>query len=115
MYLPKNDVIDLLKTISERFYNSKIALEVTNEKYIRGLWKKIIRRKIKSQLGFDAGSLFKFGVRNGQEIESYGDGIKVIEEWIYTEAEEARPKIAKYLTPKRSQWTVTATLNKCVS
>ena len=112
MYLPKNDVIDLLKTISERFYNSKIALEVTNEKYIRGLWKKIIRRKIKSQLGFDAGSLFKFGVRNGQEIESYGDGIKVIEVWIYTEAEEARPKIAKYLTPKRSQWTVTATLNK---
>ena len=112
MYLPKNDVIDLLKTISERFYNSKIALEVTNEKYIRGLWKKIIRRKIESQLGFDAGSLFKLGVRNGQEIESYGDGIKVIEEWIYTEAEEARPKTAKYLTPKRSQWTVTATLNK---
>ncbi len=112
MYLPKNDVIKLLKTISERFNNSQIALEVTNEKYTRGLWKKIIRRKINSQLGFDAGSLFKFGVRNAQEIESYGDGIKVVEEWIYTETEEVRPKIAKYLTPKRSQWTVTATLNK---
>lgn len=112
MYLPKNEVIKLLKTISERFNNSQIALEVTNEKYTRGLWKKIIRRKINSQLGFDAGALFKFGVRNGQEIESYGDGIKVVEEWIYTEAEEVRPKIAKYLVPKRSQWTVTATLNK---
>ena len=43
---------------------------------------------------------------------SYGNGIKVVEEWIYTEAEEVRPKIAKYLVPKRSQWTVTATLNK---
>lgn len=112
MYLPKNDVIKLIKVISERFNNSQIALEVTNEKYTRSLWKKIIRRKINSQLGFDAGYLFKFGVRNGQEIESYGDGIKVVEEWIYTEAEEVRPKIAKYLVPKRSQWTVTATLNK---
>jgi len=112
MYLPKNDVIKLLKTISERFNNSQIALEVTNEKYTRGLWKKMIRRKIKSQLGYDAGSLFKFGVRNGKDIESYGDGIKVVEEWIYTETEEVRPKIAKYLVPKRSQWTVTATLNK---
>ena len=112
MYLPKNDVIKLIKVISERFNNSQIALEVTNEKYTRSLWKKIIRRKINSQLGFDAGSLFKFGVSNGQEIESYGDGIKVVEEWIYTEAEEVRPKIAKYLVPKRSQWTVTATLNK---
>lgn len=112
MYLPKNEVIKLLKTISERFNNSQIALEVTNEKYTRGLWKKVIRRKINSQLGFDAGSLFQFGVRNAQEIESYGDGIEVVEEWIYTEAEEVRPKIAKYLTPKRSQWTVTAILNK---
>ncbi|MBK7652803.1 MAG: class I SAM-dependent methyltransferase [Flammeovirgaceae bacterium] len=112
MYLPKNDVIELLKTISERFDNSQIALEVTKRKYTRGLWKMISRRKINSQLGFDAGSLFKFGVRTAQEIESYCDGIKVIEEWIYTEAEEVRPRIAKYLVPKRSQWTVTATLNK---
>ena len=76
------------------------------------MWKKIIRRKINSQLGFDAGSLFKYGVRNAHEIESYGDGIKVVEEWIYTEDKEARPKIAKYLVPKRSQWTVIVTLNK---
>lgn len=112
MYLPKNEVIELLKTISERFNNSQIALEVTNEKYTHGLWKMLIRRKIKSQLGYDAGSLFTYGVRNAQEIESYGNGIKVVEEWIYTEAEEVRPKISKYLVPKRSQWTVTATINK---
>lgn len=111
MYLPKADVANLFKTISERLYNSQIAMEVTNEKYTRGLWKKIIIMKIKSELGFDAGSSFNFGVRQAKEIESFGEGIKVIKEWVYTEAEEVQPKIYKYLVPKKSQWTVTATIN----
>lgn len=112
MYLPKADVINLFKTFSERFYHSQIVLEVVTEKYTRGLWKKLVAMKIKRELGLDAGSSFNFGVRNAREIESYGDGIEVINEWSYLEDPDMHPRIYKYLGISRTQWTVTATINE---
>lgn len=112
MYLPKADVIHLFKTFSERFYHSRIVLEVVTEKYTRGLWKRILITKTIRQLGFDAGSSFYFGVKNALELESYGDGICVIDEWSYIEDPDIRPRIYRYLGISRTQWTVTATINE---
>lgn len=112
MYLPKADVISLFKTFSERFYHSQIALEVVTEKYTRGIWKKIVEMKIKRKLGLTAGSSYNFGIRNALEIESYGKGIKVIDEWSYVEDPDMRPRIGKYLGISRTQWTITATINE---
>lgn len=92
MYLPKVDVIKLFKTISERFYHSQIVLEVVTEKYTRGIWKKIAIMKVKKELGFDAGSAYNSGVKNAFELESYGNGIKVIDEWSYVEDHDIRPR-----------------------
>ncbi len=112
MYLPKADVISLFKTFSARFNHSQIALEVVTGKYTRGLWKKIIIMKMKQELGFDAGSSYNFGVKNAAELESYGNGIKVINEWSFVEDPDMRPRIYKYMGISRSQWTVTATINE---
>jgi methyltransferase (TIGR00027 family) len=112
MYLPKADVINLFKTFSERFYDSQIVLEVVTEKYTRGIWKQLLIMKVKHELGFDAGSSFDFGVKNASELESYGNGIKIIDEWVYTEDPDIRPRIYKYILPSRTQWTVTATINQ---
>jgi methyltransferase (TIGR00027 family) len=112
MYLPKADVISLFRTFSERFYHSQIALEVVTEKYTRGLWKKIVEMKIKRELGLTAGSSYNFGIRNALELESYGNGIKVIDEWSYVEDPDVRPRIYKYMGFSRTQWTVTATINE---
>lgn len=112
MYLPKVDVINLFKTFSERFYHSQIVLEVVTEKYTRGIWKKIVIMKIKRGLGFDAGSSYNFGVKNAFELESYGNGIKVIDEWSYVENPDIRPRILKYMGISRTQWTITATINE---
>lgn len=112
MYLPKVDVINLFKTFSERFYHSQIVLEVVTEKYTRGIWKKIVIMKIKRELGFDAGSSYNFGVKNAFELESYGNGIKVIDEWSYVEDPDIRPRIRKYMGLSRTQWTITATINE---
>jgi methyltransferase (TIGR00027 family) len=112
MYLPKPEVMDLLRIISERFYHSQMTLEVVSEKYTRGIGKKIVIMKMKNQLGNDAGSSFNFGVKNAREIESYGTGIKVIEEWCYAEDPDIRPKIIKYFVPSRLQWTVSVTINE---
>lgn len=78
MYLNKNDVINLFKTFSRRFYHSQIALEVVIEKYTRGIWKKIIVLKMKKELGLDSGYSYNFGLRNARELESYAEGINVI-------------------------------------
>jgi methyltransferase (TIGR00027 family) len=112
MYLPKADVINLFKAFSERFYDSQIVLEVVTEKYTRGIWKQLLIMKVKHELGFDAGSSFDFGVTNASELESYGNGIKIINEWVYTEDPDIHPRIYKYILPSRTQWTVTATINQ---
>ena len=112
MYLPKDHVINLFKTISDRFYHSQIVLEVVAEKYTRGIWKKIAIMKVKKELGFDAGSVYNSGVKNAFELESYGNGIKVIDEWSYVEDPDIRPRIRKYMGLSRTQWTITATINE---
>jgi methyltransferase (TIGR00027 family) len=112
MYLPKVEVINLFKTFSERFYHSQMVLEVVTEKYTRGIWKKIIIMKMKQELGFDFGSSYNFGVKNAFELESYGNGIKVIDEWSYIEDHDIRPRIYKYMGFSRTQWTVTVTINE---
>jgi methyltransferase (TIGR00027 family) len=111
MYLPRDDVIDLFNIFTERLYHSQITLEVVTEKYTRGIWKKIVIMKMKSNLGFDAGSSYNFGIKKASELESYGKGIKIIDEWSYVEDPDTRPRIYKYLGISRTQWTVTATLN----
>jgi len=116
MYLPKDDIINLFKIISNRFYHSQIVLEVATEKYTRGLWKKIVEMKIKRILGLDAGSSYNFGVRQSRDIESYSNGIKIIDEWSYLEDDDIRPKILKYFSRfkslTRTQWTITASINE---
>ncbi len=112
MYLPKDEVVNLFKIFSERFYHSQIVLEVVIEKYTRGLWKKIIIMKMKRELGYDSGSSFNFGIKNGLELESYANGIKVIDEWSYVEDPDIRPRILKYLGLSRTQWTITASINE---
>ena len=111
MYLHKADVIRLLKTISERFTRSQITQEVVTEAYTRGIWKKIVEGKMKRQLGLDAGSAFNFGIRNARELETYGQGIRVVDEWSFVDDPDVRPRFYRYLGIGRTQWTVTATIN----
>ncbi|MFH0881870.1 MAG: hypothetical protein V2A56_02715 [bacterium] len=112
MYLPKPEVISLFRAISDKFRDSRFAFEVGTEKYTKGIWKKIIVMKIKRELGLDAGMSYNFGVRSAREIESYGEGLKVIDEWSYVEDPDVRPKILKYLGLSRTQWTVTVGVNE---
>jgi methyltransferase (TIGR00027 family) len=110
MYLPPDDVKSLIKKISEKFSRSQFVIEVVKEKYTRGLWKKMVERKMRRSAGSSAGSSFNFGVKNAKEIESYGNNIKVLEEWSYLEDGRVRPSILKFFgkfkTFTRSQWTI---------
>jgi methyltransferase (TIGR00027 family) len=113
MYLPKDGVISLFKRLSASFVKSQIVFEVVNEKYTKGLCKKMVASKL-SKLGTEAGSSWEFGVRDALEVESYGDNIKVVEEWSYFEDEKIEPRILylfrNFKPLSRTQWTIRATI-----
>ncbi len=113
MYLPKDGVISLFKRLSASFVKSQIVFEVVNEKYTKGLFKKMVASKL-SKLGTEGGTSFTCGVRDALEVESYGDNIKVVEEWSYFEDGQIEPGILhlfRHFKPlSRTQWTVKATI-----
>ncbi len=116
MYLPKQEVMDLFQILSQRFFDTKIIFEVVTEKYTQGIWKKIVELKMKKAMGIDAGSSYDFGVRSAKEIETYGNGLKVTDEWSYFEDHDLRPKLLQLLGHfkyfSRTQWTIMALLNE---
>lgn len=114
MYLPKDGVISLFKRLTKSFVKSEIVFEVVNEKYTKGLWKKMVASKM-STLGTQAGSSYDFGIRDAKDIETYGDNIKVVEEWSYFEDEDIKPAILRLFRNvklfSRTQWTIRATIS----
>jgi O-methyltransferase involved in polyketide biosynthesis len=75
MYLPGQAAAGLLREISHRFERSQFVLDIAPEKYTRGLWKKLIA--LESRV-WDLEVSFVFGLKDPGEIESYGEGFKVI-------------------------------------
>lgn len=74
-YLPKQEAIRLLQAISQKFYRSQFVLDMAREKYTKGLWKKIIKLEARAW-GLDIS--IGFGIKKPSDIESYGNGFKVI-------------------------------------
>ena len=114
MYLPKDGVVSLFKRLTESFLESEIVFEVVTEKYTKGLRKKIVESKMNT-LGTNAGSSYDFGIRDAKVIETYGDGIKVVEEWSYLEDDDMVPKILSLFRNiklfSRVLWTIRAMIN----
>ncbi|MBL7112115.1 MAG: class I SAM-dependent methyltransferase [Bacteroidales bacterium] len=115
MYLPENEVIRTFTKISETFSNSKIIFEVVNKKYTQGFRKRMVEQKMKRRMGCSAGSSYNYGVQNAREIENYGNGIKVVEEWSYFDDKDIKPSFLRLFCNvrfmSRTQWTIVADLD----
>ncbi|NLE94450.1 MAG: class I SAM-dependent methyltransferase [Dehalococcoidia bacterium] len=112
MYLPRQEVISLFRTVSERFRYSRMALEVATQRYTRGVLKKVTVMKMRRQLGYDAGSSYQFGVRDAREFESFAPGLALLDEWSYVEDPDVRPRILRHIGIARTQWTVVLGINE---
>ena len=114
MYLPKDRVINLFRRLAASFTKSEIMFEVVTEKYTKGIRKKIVESKLNAR-GTRAGSSYDYGIRGGNDIESYSDKIKIVEEWSYFEDEDIEPKILRLLRNfkafSRGQWTIRAKID----
>jgi len=75
MYLPKPEAVSLFQEIGRRFNRSQLVLDMAPEKYTKGIWKMFLQ--LESRVwGLDVS--FVFGIKDPTEIESYGNGFKVI-------------------------------------
>jgi O-methyltransferase involved in polyketide biosynthesis len=77
MYLPEADVRKLLQAIAQRFTHSQLLLELIPEKYTKGLMHKVMGLAFRLLMGMNIS--FIFGVAEPRQIESYGQGLKVID------------------------------------
>jgi methyltransferase (TIGR00027 family) len=76
-YLPKQEATGLLQVIARSFNRSQLVLDMAPEKYTKGLWKKLIY--LESRVwGIDVS--FVFGINRPRDIETYGNGFKVIDD-----------------------------------
>jgi len=112
MYLPREEAIKTFRKIAEVFTLSRLVVEVVNEKYTRGKWKKMVERKMKRSGGTTAGSQFNYGIKNPAVFESYSDKIMVREAWSYLEEKEVKPGFLRWFRNMRlmtnTQYTVVA-------
>jgi O-methyltransferase involved in polyketide biosynthesis len=74
-YLPKQDVTKIIQVMAQRFNHSQLVLDMAPEKYTKGLWKRMIQ--LESRV-WDIDVSFVSGINNPCEIESYGNGLKII-------------------------------------
>jgi O-methyltransferase involved in polyketide biosynthesis len=76
-YLPEPDVALLFQRLTQRFTRSQLVLDIIPQKYMKGLWKVMIRLETKiSWGGLDAP--WVFGIKHPRDIESYAPGLRVL-------------------------------------
>jgi O-methyltransferase involved in polyketide biosynthesis len=76
MWLPPQEAARLFKEIGERFTRSQLFLDTVQAKYTRGIWPKLFRLHSRLDWGLDVA--WTFGIQEPQDIETYGNGLKVV-------------------------------------
>jgi methyltransferase (TIGR00027 family) len=78
MFLPQPHVTQLFQRLTQRFTHSQFAFDMVPEKYLKGLWKMLLRLETKINWRLDVS--WASGIKDPSEIESYGPGLKVLGE-----------------------------------
>jgi O-methyltransferase involved in polyketide biosynthesis len=86
MYLPEKEVKRLVLELKRQFPGSEMVCELTNRRWVDGFWGKMAAYKMqkRTKMGADAG--FQFGVNNARELEGWGNGIRLLDQWFYMDS-----------------------------
>ncbi len=85
MYLPEEEVRNLVLEMQRRFPDSELVCELTNRTWVEGFWGKLTSLKLKNRMSMREDAAFKFGVDCPEELETWGEGIEFLEQWFYME------------------------------
>lgn len=116
MYCNGQDVKSLFLMLQERLPNSEMVCEVFNSKWLKGWRKKTMEFKLKKELRLGEGTSFQFGISDSDEIGSWNQGLKLIDDWSYLDSDELNSRVLRLFRKNDSfrkiQWTVHYKLNK---
>jgi methyltransferase (TIGR00027 family) len=90
MYLPEEQVKELVLELQQQFPDAELVCELTNRTWVEGFWGKIAAVKMKQRVKMSDSAGFKFGVSNARELESWGAGIEFLEKWFYMDDNHAK-------------------------
>lgn len=76
MWICEQDAARVLKEIGRKFYRSQLVLDMVPETYTKGIWKQLVR--LHSRIDMDLDVWWIFGFKDPHDIETYGNGFKVI-------------------------------------
>lgn len=115
MYLAKDDVKALVLQLQKQFPGSELVCEVFNDVWLRQPWKRLLDFKLQKQFHLGKDVTFKFGLKDGREMECWGQGIEFIDEWSYFDSREKKLGWLRFLAKikfiRLTQWTVRYKLN----
>ena len=71
--------------------------------------------KLQKELHLGKGATFSFGVKNSQEMEGWGPGIRLLDDWSYFDSHEKKLGWLRFLGKiafiRKTQWTIHYKLN----
>jgi len=110
MYLHEEDVRSLVLKLQERFPGCELVCEVENTFVIETLKKERWRKKFQRDHHLGAEATMHFGIQNGRALESWGPGIRFLDEWtIFDDHEKKLGWMNLFSFSKRlrkAQWIV---------
>jgi methyltransferase (TIGR00027 family) len=110
VYLPADGVRALILELQLRFPGSELVFETVNSAWLKPTLKWIVNFKMQRELGLGRGTEYQFGIRDGHELEEWGPGIRLLEEWTYLDEDEPRigfmRRFRHWKLMRYTQWTV---------
>jgi O-methyltransferase involved in polyketide biosynthesis len=110
MYLPEAGVKDLVLELQRRFPGCGLVCEVENTFVINALRKERWKRKFQRDHHLGPDVTMQFGIQEGKDLESWGRGIRFLDEWtIFDDHEKKLGWMNLFAFSKRlrkAQWIV---------
>jgi len=110
MYLQESEVKSLILELQHRFPGCELVCEVENTFVIETLKKERWKRKVQRDYHLGADVTLHFGIRDGRGLESWGGGIRFLDEWTVFDDHEKKLgwmnlfRFSKRL--RKAQWIV---------
>lgn len=117
MYLHESEVKSLLLRLASRFPGAEIVAEVTRRSLVDKLQtSRYLRWKFEQQLHLGPEALFRFGISESSELESWGPELTYLGEWSYYDDHEPKLGLLNWLggieAVRHLQWIVHYRLGK---
>jgi O-methyltransferase involved in polyketide biosynthesis len=110
MYLPPEGVRTLVIALRDRFPGTELLAEVAHHRIVRQMQSRFGRGKFRRQFSLSSDVVYRFGMGDGREMESWAPGITLLDEWTYFDENDPRLGWMRAMGAiplfRKSQWTV---------